>query len=122
MKNQATTVDEYLTALPEWQKQNLMAFRAIIHKVAPNITEEIKWNVPTFLVNKTILFAMSAFKAHTKYNFILNGALLTDEHSLFNNGLDSKNARAIDMREGEAINSAWLEAIVREAYGSTQLQ
>ena len=45
-------------------------------------------------------FAMSAFKENTKYNFMINGARLEDPDKLFNNGLDSKVSRGIDMREG----------------------
>lgn len=55
---------------------------------------------------------MSAFKAHTKYNFILNGALVDDPNKLFNNGFDSKKSRSIDLREGQAISQADLQALI----------
>ena len=72
MKNSAANTDEYLLLLPTWQQQNLILFRSIIHEVFPDITEVIKWGVPTFLQDGTMLFAMSAFKNHTKFNFIHN--------------------------------------------------
>ena len=50
-----------------------------------------------FLVNKKLVFAMSAFKQHTKFNFIRNGAEIVDTDSLFNNGFDSKKSRGIDI-------------------------
>lgn len=104
MKNSAANTDEYLQLLPTWQQQNLILFRSIIHEVFPDITEVIKWGVPTFLQDGTMLFAMSAFKNHTKFNFIHNGAKLDDTDNLFNNGLESKKARAIDLHEHDLID------------------
>jgi hypothetical protein len=104
MTSSATNTDDYLNSLPDWQKANLVLFRDIIHDLYPNITEEIKWGVPTFIQDGVILFAMSSFKKHTKFNFIHNGALLSDDDNLFNNGLESKKSRGIDLREGETID------------------
>lgn len=87
-------------------------FRKLIHESYPTITEDWKWNVPVFLINGKLYFAMSAFKAHTKYNFILNGALIDDSNKLFNNGFESKKARSIDLREGQTINVAALRALI----------
>lgn len=115
MKNSATTTDEYLQNLPGWQKANLELFREVIHDTYPDISEEIKWGVPTFITNKVILFAMSSFKAHTKFNFIHNGALLSDTDHLFNNGLESKKSRAIDLREGETVDRDKLAKLVQQA-------
>ena len=59
-----------------------------------------------------MVFAMSAFKQHTKFNFILNGALIEDKNNLFNNGFDSKKSRGIDLREGEKVNTNQLESLI----------
>ncbi|MEI7674632.1 MAG: hypothetical protein WCI60_02755, partial [bacterium] len=66
-----------------------------------------------------MLFAMSSFKAHTKYNFIQNGALLNDNDKLFNNGFESKKARGIDLREKEKINEVKLEELIKVAGSQT---
>ncbi|MDB5165853.1 MAG: hypothetical protein JWM00_743 [Candidatus Saccharibacteria bacterium] len=108
-----TKIDEYLDSLPEWQKNNLVRFRQAIHYTVPEIQEDWKWNVPVFLVEGKVFFAMSAFKAHTKYNFILNGALIDDPHKLFNNGLDSKKSRGIDLHEGETIDEQNLKKLIQ---------
>lgn len=115
MNGNATNTDEYLANLPEWQQSNLKLFRELIHKVSPDIAEEIKWGVPVFVLDKKIVFAMSSFKAHTKYNFILNGALLDDTHNLFNNGLESKKSRSIDLQADQTIDSAALEELIKQA-------
>jgi hypothetical protein len=116
MMNEATKkIDDYLASLPSWQKENLDSFRALIHQSSTSIIENWKWNVPVFLLNGKTLFAMSAFKAHTKYNFILNGALLDDSDKLFNNGFDSQKSRGVDLKENDIIDSDKLLALIQEA-------
>jgi hypothetical protein len=104
--------DEYLASLPEWQNGNLALFRSLIHEVAPSVTEDFKWNVPVFLINGKAIFAMAAFKSHTKYNFMANGALIDDSKKLFNNGFDSKKSRGIDLQEGQKIMKEDLKLLI----------
>ena len=108
-------IELYLNSLPDWQQTNLELFRKLLHEASPNIVEDFKWNVPVFLVGGKMFFAMSAFKAHTKYNFIGNGASLEDPKTLFNNGLDSKKSRSIDLREGETIDVVALKSLIKAA-------
>lgn len=115
MKSNAKNTDEYLQDLPDWQRANLIIFRQLVHQASPNVAEEIKWGVPVFLIDKKMVFAMSSFKAHTKYNFIQNGATLNDKERLFNNGLDSKKSRSINLREDEAIDKTALADLVTQA-------
>jgi hypothetical protein len=114
MHRNATNTNEYLQALPEWQQANLKLFRELVHKVSPDITEEIKWGVPVFMHGKKMAFAMSSFKAHTKYNFIANGALINDSKGLFNNGLESKKSRSIDLQEGQTVDKAALQDLIKQ--------
>jgi len=111
-------IDKYIESLPNWQKTNLTAFRQAVHSIVPTIEEDWKWNVPVFLLDGKMYFAMSGFKAHTKYNFILNGALLDDPHKLFNNGLDSKKSRSIDLHEGQVINESHLKSLIKASVAS----
>ncbi len=115
MNGQAAGIDEYLAPLPAWQQDNLSVLRSIIHELLPDITEDIKWGVPVFKDGSTMLFAMAAFKEHTKFNFIHNGASLSDLDKLFNNGFDSKKSRAIDLREEEKIDVAKLAGLIDAA-------
>ena len=115
MTDATPQIDAYLAQLPAWQKQNLEQFRKLVHQVAPLIEEEWKWSVPVFMMNGKIVFAMSAFKAHTKYNFIRNGALLTDPAKLFNNGLDARKSRSIDLDEGDQIDAEHLYELIEQA-------
>ncbi len=108
-----TKIDEYLDSLPEWQKHNLVRFRQAVHDIAPEVQEDWKWNVPVFLIGGRMFFAMSAFKEHTKYNFILNVALIDDPNKLFNNGFDAKKSRGIDLREGDNIDEQNLKQLIQ---------
>ncbi len=115
MNGNSTNTDEYLKTLPEWQQNNLALFRKLVHKVSPEVAEEIKWGVPVFLLNGKLVFAMSAFKSHTKYNFIGNGAKLNDTDNLFNNGLESNKSRGIDLTQDQTIDNKALEALIKQA-------
>lgn len=121
MTKTSKKIDDYLTKLPNWQRENLVEFRKIIHSVEPRMTEDWKWNVPFFILDGQMLFAMSAFKEHTKYNFIANGALLDDPHKLFNNGLESKKSRGLDLHEGETVDEKQLRELVEESITKIKL-
>jgi hypothetical protein len=108
-------IDSYLASLPQWQKENLITFRKLVHSADSSIQEDWKWNVPVFLLNSRMIFAMSAFKAHTKYNFILNGAQLSDPDKLFNNGFESKKSRGIDLKENYKIDTAKLLSLIKQS-------
>lgn len=108
-------IDEYINSLPNWQKLNLELFRSVIHDIVPSIVEDWKWNVPVFNYEGKVYFAMSGFKAHTKYNFMSNGALLEDPNKLFNNGLESKKSRGIDLHEGQKIDELALKELVKSS-------
>ena len=110
------SVVDYFNSLPSWQQVNLKLFRKSINLEIPSVTEQIKWNVPVFLCQSKALFAMAAFKDHTKFNFLLNGARIGDPHELFNNGLDSPRSRSIDLKEGQNIDDIALRELIREAY------
>jgi len=115
MQSESNTVEDYLKSLPQWQKANLSLFRSVVHKIIPDVIEVIKWGVPVFTLNKKLLFAMAAFKEHTKFNFIQNGALIDDANKFFNNGLESRKSRAIDLRQGEGLDKAMLETLVKRS-------
>jgi hypothetical protein len=106
-------IDEYLAALPDWQREFAAVLRARIHEAAPGIAEAWKWNTPVFEKDGGVC-AIGAFRDHVKVNFF-KGASLPDPAGLFNAGLDAKASRAIDIREGDAIDEQAFGALVRAA-------
>lgn len=115
MTDNNSTTDEYLKTAPAWQADNMRLFRELVHEVYPDVQEEIKWGVPVFMCKGKTVFSMGSFKLYSKFNFMANGAQLSDPHKLFNNGLESKRSRSIDLPEGQTIDRAQLKALLAEA-------
>jgi hypothetical protein len=109
----SSRIDAYIAALPGWQRSTAARLRALIHEADAAIVEEWKWDVPVF-AQRGMVCAIGAFKDHMKVNFF-KGASLDDARSLFNAGLEAKASRAIDIREGDAIDEAGLVDLVRAA-------
>ena len=49
--NKYLTVDEFLNDLPEDRRQQVEALRSIIKSVNPALTEHIKWNSPSYVLD-----------------------------------------------------------------------
>ena len=77
------------------------------------MVEEWKWNVPVWS-HDGIICTGETYKSAVKLTFA-KGAALEDPSGLFNSSLEGKVRRAIDIREGEAVNEAALMALVRAA-------
>ncbi len=111
--NTSPLVDSYLGEYDDWRGEKLKTLRRIIHDADSEITEEWKWDVPVFMHNGMIC-AISAFKEHVKINFF-KGAALNDPQNLLNSGLESKQHRAIDLRENDPIHEEGIRDLVRTA-------
>jgi uncharacterized protein YdhG (YjbR/CyaY superfamily) len=48
MTSKASTIDEYLQELPPDRREALREMRALIHRVAPNAVEAMKYGLPSF--------------------------------------------------------------------------
>src|SRR5688572_32530662 len=117
MSNDNMTASEQITKqiadLPDWRGEILTRLRKLVLEVAPEITEEWKWDTAVWSHKGNIL-AVGAFKDHIKINFF-KGASLNDPQGLFNAGLDAKATRAIDLRAGDKINEPALKELIRAA-------
>ena len=106
-------IDNRIQELTDWRGKLLMRLRKLILDAAPELTEEWKWDTPVWS-HKGNVVAGGAFKDHIKLNFF-KGASLKDRDGLFNAGLDAKATRGIDFHEGDEIDEAALQNLVREA-------
>lgn len=59
-----TSVDEYLSGVPEDARAALEQLRQRIKQVAPNTTETISYQMPTFKYHGRALVGFAAFKNH----------------------------------------------------------
>ena len=111
--NPAQLIDQQIADLGDWRGEILAHFRTLIHAAAPNITEEWKWGTAVY-TQQGLVCAASAFKDHAKLNFF-KGASLEDPQGLFNAGLEAKATRAIDLHQGDRLQEAALQALIRAA-------
>lgn len=80
MKN--TSVDEYIQKQPAPQQEICRELRQLVLDTFPDITEEMKWGVPTYGSGRYYIVAL---KDHVNLDFSLNG-LSKDEYALFDGG------------------------------------
>src|SRR5882762_5275324 len=111
--NASEQISKHIHDLGDWRGTVLKQLRELIHDAAPGALEEWKWNTPVWSQNGNIV-AIGAFQDHVKINFF-KGASLNDSHGLFNAGLEAKASRAINMHEGDRMNTAALKDLVRAA-------
>lgn len=106
--------------MADWRGEMLDKVRTLIGEAEPDAVEEVKWRkpstpagVPTWSVAGLICTG-ETYKDKVKLTFA-RGAALADPTGLFNSSLDGNTRRAIDIKEGEAIDEAALKALIREA-------
>ena len=56
-------IDEYIAAFPPEVQERLKAIRQVIHEAAPQATEKISYQMPTFYLNGNLVH-FAAFKSH----------------------------------------------------------
>lgn len=111
--NPTERIDQHIAALADRRGHLFARLRALIREADPDITEEWKWETAVWS-HQGLVCALSAFKNTVKMNFF-QGAFLDDPHTLFNAGLDAKKTRAIDFREGDAVDESALKELIRAA-------
>ena len=117
-------IDEQIRELDDWRGRTLSEVRAIITTADPDITEEWKWAKPTspgtpVWSHDGGVCTGETYKQVVKLTFF-KGASLRDPAGLFNSSLEGKVRRAIDIREGEAIDESALTDLIREAVALNQ--
>ncbi|WP_218823493.1 DUF1801 domain-containing protein [Inquilinus limosus] len=107
-------IDGRIRELGDWRGETLARIRALIRRADPEVVEEWKWRGVPVWSHAGILCTGETYKAVVKLTFA-KGAALPDPAGLFNSSLDGNTRRAVDIREGEAIDEAALTALVRAA-------
>jgi uncharacterized protein YdhG (YjbR/CyaY superfamily) len=62
-KNVYNTIDEYIALFPAEIQEKLREIRRVIHETAPEATEKIAYQMPTFFLNGNLVH-FAAFKNH----------------------------------------------------------
>ena len=107
-------IDGRIRELGDWRGEMLGRLRALIKQADPEVIEEWKWRGVPVWSDAGIICTGETYKAVVKMTFA-KGASLEDPSGLFNSSLEGNTRRAIDVREGEAIDEEALKALVRAA-------
>ncbi|MFZ5814868.1 MAG: DUF1801 domain-containing protein [Bacillota bacterium] len=112
-------IDQIIASLTDWRGPVFARIRKAILEADPDITEEIKWRGAPVWSKGGNLCVGGAFKDKIKLTFP-DGAHLPDPDRLFNNGLDGKEWRAIDILKDDEISEESLKNLVRAAIAYRQ--
>ena len=120
-KSSPRDVETFLAELDSGLKSEILAVRQIILGVNPNISEEIKWNVPSFCTSKH--FATFHLRAKDSLGIILHlgakvrdtaitGIKMSDPESLLEwLGADRAMVRFYDLKDIETKKLAFVNII-----------
>jgi hypothetical protein len=106
-------IDQRIRDLGGWRGEALARLRALILEADPEMTEEWKWSNPVWS-HHGIVCTGEAYAKVVKLTFA-RGAKVPDPSRLFNSSLDGNTRRAIDIREGDAVDAAAFQALVTAA-------
>lgn len=113
-------VDGRIEERSDWREELLSRLRALIMEANPEMIEERKWKkpsnpagVPTWS-HDGLICTGETYKAVVKLTFA-KGASLPDPSGLFNSSLEGNTRRAIDFREGDALDEEALKKLIQAA-------
>ena len=112
-KSPAQLIDARIEELHDWRGETLSRLRSLIKKADPKVVEEWKWGGPVWS-HDGLICTGETYKSVVKLTFA-KGASLKDPSGLFNSSLDGNTRRAIDVREGEAIDEDAFKTLIRAA-------
>ena len=112
-------IDARIDELADWRGETLRTVRSIIQDADPDIVEEWKWVKPTnpgtpVWSHNGGICTGEIYKHAVKLTFF-KGAALKDPSRLFNSSLEGKIRRAIDIHEGDKVDAAALNDLIRAA-------
>jgi hypothetical protein len=110
----AQLIDAKIEQLADWRGETLSRLRALIKQADPKVVEEWKWRGVPVWSHDGLICTGETYKSVVKLTFA-KGASLKDPSGLFNASLDGNVRRAIDIREGEAIDVDAFKALIRAA-------
>ena len=73
LKEHYKTIDEYIRTFPEEVQIKLEKMKKTIHEAAPEATEAIRYQMPTFRLNGKNLVHFAAFKNHIGFYPVPSG-------------------------------------------------
>jgi hypothetical protein len=106
-------IDAYIAALPDWQQAICREVRDLVHAADRDVVETIKRTDRPYFVLEGNVCALQAAKNHVNV-FLYDGGIVPDPEGIITGGHENKTARAIAIRQGEAINRVALTSLLRQ--------
>ncbi len=115
----AAKITSRIAQLADWRGETLAHIRRLILDADPGMIEEWKWEKPTsggvpVWSHDGIVCTGETYKQVVKLTFA-RGAAVPDPAKLFNASLAGNVRRAIDLREGVAIDEAAFRRLILDA-------
>jgi hypothetical protein len=107
-------ISKRIAELGDWRGETLSRMRKLIQQADPHAVEEWKWRGTPVWSHDGIICTGESYKNVVKLTFA-KGASLKDPARLFNSSLEGNTRRAIDIHEGEKVDQAAFQALVRQA-------
>lgn len=111
-------IDRQIASIGGWRGATLARMRKLIRAAHKDVREEWKWDIPVWSLDG-IICTGEVYKAVVKLTFP-KGASLADPTALFNSSLAGNTRRALDIREGEAVDAKAFTALVKAAIAHNQ--
>lgn len=108
------------TSQPDWQAAAIDRIRQLIRTADPEVVEEQKWKKPSnpagvpVWYRHGIICTGERYKSHVRFTFA-RGASLADPDHLFNSGFEGQTLRAIVLHEGDEVDAAAFQRLIRAA-------
>ncbi len=107
-------IDNRINDLGDWRGETLSRVRQLIKATVPDVEEQWKWMGTPVWSHDGIICTGETYKAVVKLTFA-KGAALADPTKLFNSSLDGNVRRAIDIRQGEAVDADAFKMLILAA-------
>ena len=106
-------VDEYIDALPDWQRAICEQVRDLVHAADPEVEETVKRRVQPYFVLEGNVCALLATKDHVNV-FLYDGAIVPDPEGIITGGHDNTTARTVAVYEGDTLNATALRRMFEQ--------
>ena len=111
-----TDADLYESELPQPQKEIVKRLRAFIARSYPELTESLKWHVPTYSLKGKNLIGLQDFKGRVNLNFFKGAKLHDADGILLGTG---KQVRHVTFRSIKDIDDRCLRELIEQAIVSS---
>ena len=110
----SSLIDARIKELGDWRGNMLARVRGLIKQADPEVVEEWKWRGVPVWSHNGIICTGETYKTVVKLTFA-KGASLADPSGLFNASLEGNTRRAIDIQEGDDVDTEAFKILILAA-------